>query len=230
MPGAMHAAMPLPPASAQRQLKHRRSITLEVYERADGCWEVDARLLDVKTHDWGMATGVRPAGSPVHDLHLRLVVDEKFNVVDAGSHSEWMPYPDHCGRHGAEAEAGDAYSRLIGLNLRLGFRQGVKERLAGVLGCTHLTDLSQAIPTAVIQAFAGRKNHTPEGTRAITGQRPFQIDRCHALASDGGAVMQFYPHWYRPPGTAGAAAAPTLATPTLSSPRPAEDPHVAADR
>jgi hypothetical protein len=44
---------------------------------------------------------------------------------------------------------------LIGLNLMQGFRHELKQRLAGVAGCTHLTELAQILPTAAVQAFAG---------------------------------------------------------------------------
>ena len=100
-----------------------------------------------------------------------------------------MPYPGHCDDHG------DAYARLAGLNLLKGFRRAVKERLGGTAGCTHLTELTQVLPTAVVQAFAGEVLDTREGSDS--GERPFQIDRCHALRADGPAVKLFYPRWYR---------------------------------
>jgi len=181
--------MALPLAAPERQLKHRRSIDVQIFARGNGLWEVDARLIDTKTRDIPIAGGMRRAGEPVHEMLLRLVVDEQLNVVEAGSDTLWMPYPGHCGDHG------DAYSRLVGLNLLKGFRQAVKERLGGVLGCTHITEMCQVLPTAVIQAFAG----IVINTRDDAEQRPFQIDRCHALRADGEAVRTFYPRWYRAP-------------------------------
>jgi len=120
---------------------------------------------------------------------LRLVVDEQFNIVQAGSETRWMPYVGRCNDHG------DAYRRLVGLNLLRGFRHAVRERLGGVLGCTHLTELTQVLPTAVVQAFAGEVIDT----RGDSGEKPFQIDRCHALRSDGEVVHEHYVRWYRPP-------------------------------
>jgi hypothetical protein len=181
--------MALPLAAPERQLKHRRSIDVQIFARGNGLWEVDARLIDTKTRDIPIAGGTRRAGEPVHEMLLRLVVDEQLNVVEAGSDTLWMPYPGHCADHG------DAYSRLVGLNLLKGFRQAVKERLGGVLGCTHITEMCQVLPTAVIQAFAG----IVINTRDDAEQRPFQIDRCHALRADGEAVRTFYPRWYRAP-------------------------------
>jgi hypothetical protein len=182
--------MPLPPADPQRQLKHQRSIQVQAYARSDGLWEIDALVLDSKTRPTGAPGRERPAGEPIHDLHLRLVVDTAFNIVAAGAESMAMPYPGHCDQHG------DRYAALSGLNLMRGFKRAVRERLGGVRGCTHLTELADVLPTAVVQAFAGDvlKVHPDSDTQ------PFQLDRCHALAADGEAVRLYYPRLYRQPG------------------------------
>jgi len=194
--------MTLPRSEATRQLRHRRQIDVQVYARDDGLWEVDAHLTDVKTRDARLADGVRPAGVPIHDMLLRLVVDRELNIVVSGAESLQVPYPGECNAHG------DTYARLSGLNLLRGFRQALRERVGGVLGCTHITELAQVLPTAVVQAFAGEVIDT-RGDSA-DAERPFQIDRCHALRSDGPAVRLHYPRWYRP--------APEAA------PRPVRDP------
>ena len=181
--------MALPSAAPERQLKHRRSIDVQVYARGNGLWEVDARLTDIKTSDQPMADGVRRAGEPIHEMLLRLVVDAELNIVEAGSQTLSMPYPGHCDGHG------DPYAALTGLSLRRGFRLKVLERLRGVAGCTHLTELSLVLPTAVIQALAGEVIDTSEGH---AGEPPFQIDRCQALRADGEVVRQHYPRWWRP--------------------------------
>ena len=181
--------MPLPRSQASRLLRHRRQIDVQVFARDDGLWEVDARLTDVKTRDAHLAGGVRPAGTPIHDMLLRLVVDHSLTIVESGAESLQVPYPGVCDAHG------DAYGRLAGLNLLQGFRQALRERVGGVLGCTHLTELAQVLPTAVVQAFAGEVIDT----RGHGDERPFQIDRCHALRSDGPAVREHYPRWFRAP-------------------------------
>lgn len=188
--GALEMAQPAP--DPQRQLKHRRNIDVAVYARPDGLWEVEARLVDTKTRDVVLAGETRRAGDPVHDMTLHLVVDTRFNILAAAARTDGMPYPGQCNAYG------DAYGRLVGLNLLKGFRQAVKERLGGVQGCTHITELTQVLPTAVIQAFAGEVLDTQEGAAGPSDHPPFQIDRCHALRSDGEVVRQFYPRWYRP--------------------------------
>ena len=168
---------------------HRRAIDVQVFLRADGLYDVDAALTDTKTCDVALAGGTRLAGEPIHAMQLRLVVDDKTNILAAGSQTSWMPYLGACDQHG------DAYAALVGLNLMRGFRLGVKDRLAGTKGCTHLTEMCQVLPSAVIQAFAGIVLDTHEG--GPDGQAPFQLDRCHALRSDGDTVKTYYPRWYR---------------------------------
>lgn len=181
--------MALPTAAPERQLKHRRSIDVQIYARGNGVWEVDARIADVRTRETRMVTGLRAAGSPIHDMLLRLVIDEQFNILEAGAQTLAMPYPGACDAYR------DVYARLVGLNLMRGFRRGVKERLGGDRGCTHLTELTQVLPTAVVQAFADEVIDT-RGDSADS-QQPFQIDRCHALRADGAVVKTYYPRWYR---------------------------------
>jgi len=176
-------------SQSERKLLHRRAIDVQVYARDDGLFDVEAALSDTKTRDIALASGLRRAGEPIHDMRLTLGVDRELNIVAAGSATLWMPYPGACADHG------DAYARLVGLNLLKGFRLGVKDRLSGAKGCTHLTELCQVLPTAVIQAFAGLVIDTREGD--ASGQPPFQLDRCHALRNDGPVVQTHYPRWYR---------------------------------
>jgi hypothetical protein len=182
--------MPLPLPISPRALKHRRAIEIEAFAREDGLWDIDARITDIKTRDAMLASGVRPAGVPVHDLFLRITIDTEFNIVDAHAASDYMPYPGYCNTIGSD------YAKLIGLNLVKGFRMSVHEALGGVLGCTHISELALQLPTAAIQAFAGDVFDPHEVSQASgTSDKPFQLDRCHALRTDGAAVAKFYPRW-----------------------------------
>lgn len=170
-----------------RRHVHSRTISAQVYARDDGLWDVEAELIDTKGKDFKLVTGVRPAGEPVHHMRLTITIDTKLNVVDAQAQSVRVPYPGYC-----EAAEPD-YRQLIGLNLMKGFRHAVRERLGGNQACTHMTELTNILPTAAIQAFAGE-------VRSISGEheKPWALDKCHALRTDGPAVAQFYPRWAIP--------------------------------
>jgi hypothetical protein len=181
--------MALPTAAPDRQLKHCRNISVQIFARGNGLWEVDAHITDVRSRDTPMSYGLLPAGEPIHDMLVRLVIDESFNVIEAGAQTTAMPFRGQCDSFG------EVYGRLVGLNLMRGFRQAVKQRLGGVEACTHITELTQVLPTAVVQAFAGEVIDTRGDSES--SEQPFQIDRCHALRSDGDAVKTFFPRWYR---------------------------------
>ena len=182
--------MPLSPPSSRRASKHTRAIQIEAFARDDGLWDIDAHITDIKTRDTTLASGIRPAGQPVHDLWLRITVDTTLTIVDAEAVSDAVPYPNYCDTIGPD------YKKLVGLNLLKGFRDGVKQRLSGINGCTHITELAAVLPTATIQAFAGEVLDTRDGASTDEqSHKPFQLDRCHALRSDGEAVAKFYPRW-----------------------------------
>jgi hypothetical protein len=178
--------MPLPAPQRPRQRVHTRRIEVEGFRRDDGLLELDASLTDVKDLDYPIASGVRRAGEPVHHMKVRVTLDDAFNIIDAHACSDAVPYPGGCDT------IGPAYRQLVGLNLVRGFRRTVGEMFADVRGCSHLTELLLSLPTAAIQTFA-----TFRRDNADTPEKPFQLDRCHALESSTGTVRRYYPKWYR---------------------------------
>ncbi|ATE62398.1 DUF2889 domain-containing protein [Thauera sinica] len=180
--------MPLPPPHPSRRRVHTRRIEVEGYLRDDGLYDLEASLSDVKDQDFPISSGLRRAGDPVHLMRVRLTLDGEFNIVDAVACSDRVPYPGHCDT------IGPAYRALIGLNLVRGFRRTVGEMFADVRGCTHLSELLLALPTAAIQTFASFRRDDED-----TVGKPFQLDRCHALETSSEAVRRYYPKWYRAP-------------------------------
>ena len=175
--------MPLSVPTYSRALRHTRSIEAQAFQREDGLWDIDTRITDTKTRVADLASGSRPAGTPIHDLWIRITIDTQLTIIDAEAVSDAVPYPGHCNT------IGPAYKKLVGLNLLRSFRRELKDRLSGVEGCTHLTELAGVLPT--------RDGATDDGS----AHPPFQIDRCHALRRDGPAVEKYYPRWFLKPET-----------------------------
>jgi len=178
--------MPLPDTEVERELRHTRRVRYEGYKRADGLWDIEAHLTDIKNHDFNLKTGVRRAGQPVHSMWIRITIDRRMSIVAAAASSDAVPYPGGC------ETIAPAYGVLVGLNLLKDFRKKVKEELGGVRGCTHLTEMLAGFPTAAIQTFAGEM---PE--ERADGAKPFQLDKCHALETTTETVRKLYPKWYR---------------------------------
>lgn len=182
--------MPLSTSTSRRALKHTRAIQVEAFARDDGLWDIDARISDIKTSAIAFASGIRPAGAPVHDLCLRVTIDTDSDIVDAQAESDAVAYSNFCGT------IGRAYEKLTGLNLMHGFPEGVRQRLTGIHGYTDLTELAQTLPTAAIQAPACDALDAGDGASSQRqAEKPFQLDRRHTLHSDGTAVAQYYPRW-----------------------------------
>lgn len=182
--------MPLSVPGARRALKHTRTIRVEGFAREDGLWDIDARITDIKTTDISLESGMRAAHAPLHDLWLRLTVDTGLTIVHAEAVSDAVPYPGQCD------SIGPAYEKLVGLNLMRQFRADVKHRLGGIAGCTHLTELAQILPTAAMQALAGEVFGLRNDSGGEDQPKPIQLDRCHALRSDGATVARYYPRWF----------------------------------
>ena len=173
----------LDPTVAREPL-HRRAIEIHGYKREDGLYDIEGHLVDTKPHDFKLAAGVRKAGDPVHGMWLRITVDRDLHIVDAAAAMDAMPYVDHCN------EIVPAYKLLIGLAIRPGYHQRLKELLGGVRGCTHITELAASLATAAFQTMAGQRMQDP-------ARKPFQIDRCHALDATKAVVAKYYPKWYK---------------------------------
>jgi hypothetical protein len=178
--------MPLPVTEVERELTHTRRTRYEGYKRADGLWDIEAHLTDIKNHDFRLKSGVRRAGQPIHSMWLRVTIDGGFNIVEAAAATDAVPYPTGC------EEIGPAYRELVGLSLLKDFRKTVARLFGGVRGCTHLTEMLAGMPTAAIQTFAGE---LPE--EQADGAKPFQLDQCHALETTSETVRKWYPKWYR---------------------------------
>ena len=176
--------MPLPEPKRAREPLHHRSIEITGYKRDDGLYEVEGRLLDTKTFDFKLASGVRAAGEPIHEMWLRITLDRHLTIVDAEASTDAMPYVGDCDR------IVPAYRKLIGLAIVPGYHQKVKDLFGGVRGCTHITELAGSLATAAFQTLAGQRLQDPE-------KKPFQLDKCHALDSTQPAVARYYPRWYR---------------------------------
>lgn len=171
------------PSAVARVPLHTRRIEIHGFKREDGLYDVEGHLVDTKPFDFKLAAGLRPAGEAIHGMWLRITVDRSLTIVDAAAAMDAMPYVGDCSRI-----VGD-YRKLIGLGIRPGYQQRVKELLAGTLGCTHITELALSLATAAFQTMAGQRLQP-------TDQKPFQLDRCHALATDAPAVARYYPKWY----------------------------------
>ncbi|MCU0838675.1 MAG: DUF2889 domain-containing protein [Rhodospirillales bacterium] len=190
--------MPLSKA-APRQHLHTREIRCRGFRRDDGLWDIEGTLEDTKSYSFDNRDrdGVA-AGEAVHRMGIRLTIDDDMRVHAAEASTDAGPF-DVCG------DITPRFADLAGLVIGPGWRKAVLARMAGVAGCTHLTELlvGPVTTTAMQTVFAARARRLATADAAA---RPPIIDTCHALRGDGPIVAREWPAHSRPPAQA---AAPT---------------------
>jgi len=181
--------MPLSPPVAREPMHHRR-YDFRGYAREDGLWDIEGRIVDTKDYPFhNKDRGEIAPGAPLHDMEVRLTVDEDFVVREVEATTNAGPY------HICPA-IGPNYKKLIGKRIGAGWRRTLKDVMGGVEGCTHITEMLGAMATVAFQTMyptLARKNKLP-GT--APGRRPALIDSCHAFRSDGPIVRREWPEHY----------------------------------
>jgi len=191
----------LPASVPDREPTHTRTISFKGYRRADGLWDVEGHLLDIRRQDVAWPGGGRAANEPIHSMFLRLTVDETGLIRDAVASTEASPYEGVCGTIAPQ------YASLIGMRVGAGFRLRVLQLLGGLNGCTHMTELLLGMGTAVLQTLAGE-------VALPKDRKPFSLDGCHALDTSGDIVARFHPLWYRPRPASDSAEKDSLPSPS----------------
>jgi Protein of unknown function (DUF2889) len=176
----------------RRRLMHRRSVECTGYLRDDGLWEVEARLIDTKPFaQRDRFRGELKPGDPVHDIALRLAVDDRMTIIEAETMMRSTPFPT-C------IEVEPILQRLVGERIGKGWRDLVRQKIGRLETCTHLAELLGPAVTALFQTMSyGR---TPEGRGSLDHQHavsepPFFIGGCHSWRTDGPIVAELFPQF-----------------------------------
>ncbi len=188
--------MPLS-APAARERLHTRQIECQGFQRTDGLWDIEAHMTDRKTYSFPSdERGEVTAGTPIHDMWVRVTLDDDFHIRAIEAVTDASPY-QLC------PAITPNFQRLVGLRIGPGFNTRVRERLGGVEGCTHLVELMGPLATTAFQTIfsakhreqrerGNRREKAPDQPR----KRPRLIDTCHAFASDSPVTKRNWPEFY----------------------------------
>ena len=182
--------MPLP-AAAPRQLLHRRTVECLGYQREDGLWDIEGRLVDVKTYPFPNEDrgGAIEAGDPLHDMSIRLTVDDEFMIHEVAACTDRSPF-------GLCPAIAERYRRLIGVRVGPGWSLKLRELFNGISGCTHMTELLGPVATTLFQTIYGRRYDQDDAKPPEDRPPPLVLNTCHALASDSPVVKKRWPRAY----------------------------------
>ncbi len=139
--------MPLPHPTCTRTASHTRSITLRSYRREDGLWDLEGHLTDIWPEPVPRPGNVLAAGLPMHEMWLRLTVDNTATIVAAVACTDAGPYDGAC------AAITPDYGQLVGLKIARGYRDALRRLFGRTAGCTHMNELAAAMGSAAIQAM-----------------------------------------------------------------------------
>jgi Protein of unknown function (DUF2889) len=198
--------MPLSQPAAREHI-HTRAIEINGYRRNDGHYDIEAHLTDRKSfgqtnHDRGYIE----AGEPVHDMWLRLTVDETMHIQAVEAISDKTPYA-MC------PAAAPNFARLTGMRIKAGFLREATHAVGGTAGCTHLRELLQQMATTAFQtinpARARREMQTEGAPAEQRGSDAFDkritekwgggnkiLNTCLAYDEKGPLVKRRWPHLY----------------------------------
>jgi hypothetical protein len=131
----------------EREPVHTRTIEINGYRRTDGHYDIEAHLTDVKSFgQTNYDRGYIEAGDPIHDMWLRLTLDEKMDIVAVEAVSDKTPYAQ-C------PAAAPNFARLSGMRIKAGFLREATRVVGGTVGCTHLRELLQQMATTAFQTI-----------------------------------------------------------------------------
>jgi len=171
----------------QRDSIHTRRIECRGYRRADGLWDIEGHLIDTKTYEFqNFDRGSMPPGTPVHEMWLRLTVDDDLVIRNAEAAIDHGPYRI-CPR------ITENFAALAGIRIRSGWRREINRVVGGTSGCTHLRELLGPVATTAFQTiYPILRRERP----APAEQKPPMLGTCHAYAPDSAVVKRLWPDYY----------------------------------
>ena len=176
------------PSPAPRKPIHTRKIEIHGYQREDGLWDIEAHLTDTKSYDFpNRFRGTIRAGEPIHDMSLRITLDDAGVIQEATAVSKETPFAI-C------PAAAESYERLKGLRIAAGWSRQLKERIGGTEGCTHLTTLLKEAATVAFQTIFPLRER--ERASQPPAKKPVLLNSCYAFASDSDVVKERWPDFY----------------------------------
>lgn len=162
------------PDSAPRKYVQSRDIACKGYYREDGLWDIEGHLLDTRNYSyWSRERGERSPGEPVHDMWMRLTVDNNYEVKAVAATIEASPLaicPNII----------PSFQQLVGLRIGKGWNKSVRALFGGSLGCTHMVELLGPLASTAIQTISGYLEATTHVKTEDNPEAP-KVVNCHAL-------------------------------------------------
>lgn len=189
--------MPLSPPAPRKHL-HNRDIHCKGYYRDDGMWDIEGHITDTKTYsfdsDW---KGEMVAGTPVHQMWVRITIDDDMMIQSAEAVTDDGPFPI-C------PNAAPNFSAMSGIRIGPGWTRKAREAIGVRHGCTHIFELLAQMGTVAYQTHVAKRRMKAEregraleeDNEARKSRRSPLLNTCYAFADDREVVRDLWPEQY----------------------------------
>ena len=181
--------MPLPQPRTRKHI-HTRTIDYRGYQREDNLWDIEAHMTDTKTYpiknNW---RGQLDVGEPLHEMLIRITIDNNFFIQDVWTKTENSPF-EIC------PEIAPAYKSLVGIQMGQGWRKAIRQKVGGIRGCTHLTELLFPMATVAMQTIWPLQSKNKKKSSQKSSGAPTVLNTCHAWESNSPVVKENAPKYY----------------------------------
>ncbi len=183
------------PAAARRPL-HTRKVECQGYIREDGLFDIEGRITDTKAYPFdNHHRGVVEPGDPVHDMLVRITVDDTLTIVAAEAFSQKTPY-SIC------PLAALNFRRLAGIRIGAGYMRKVKALYGRDQGCTHILELLYPLGTTAYQTvypyIENKRRLDGEGEGEAMDDKRL-LNSCYAFSTRREVVRELWPDQYEGP-------------------------------
>jgi len=172
-------------APGRRRLLHTRRVECEAWVREDGLIDLEGTMVDVKPEETFSGYRTVAANTPFHQMRLVLTVDAEYVIREAKAETHAAPTPT-C------PDIAPAYAALVGLRIGPGFKKLAAERVGGLKGCTHLTELLGPMATTLVQSTF-REQITKIQQQPGSVEKPWIIGSCHIYHPDSEVSKRIWP-------------------------------------
>lgn len=187
-------ALSAPPVA--RQPLHTRKVECQGYIRDDGLFDIEGRITDTKAYAFdNHHRGTVNTGEPIHDMFVRITVDNDLTIVASEAFSASTPY-DIC------PLAALNFKRLVGIRIGAGYMRKVKAVYGRDKGCTHILEILYPLGTTAYQTvfpyqeYQRRLAGESEGKSMRHGP---PLNSCYAFSPKRSVVKTLWPEKYEGP-------------------------------
>ena len=171
---------------------HNRNIFLKGFLRDDNLYDIEAELIDTKHYSIpNKDRGNIVAGDPIHNMKIKITLDKNLTIKNALAITLNGPF-DVC------KNANKNFSKIIGIQIKPGWKKKLLGLIGNINGCTHVTELLTPIATTAYQTIKGHEAKVNrERENNLNAKKPSLLGTCHAFNPRGKIVKRLWPEWHQ---------------------------------